>query len=101
MSELTEAISLKPMRRPIPAPEGVFRVADMPLQAEAIVQGYEKSNKPYLDRLLAMGFTRGVKIQLLRVAPLGDPVDIRLRGYNITLRKEEAAILRLSHPSSR
>jgi ferrous iron transport protein A len=42
-----------------------------------------------------MGLTRGVIVQLERVAPLGDPVEIELRGFRLTLRKDEAAILRL------
>lgn len=42
-------------------------------------------------RLLDMGVVPGVVVALQRVAPLGDPVEIRVRGYNLALRKEEAA----------
>jgi ferrous iron transport protein A len=42
-------------------------------------------------RLLDMGVVTGVIVEVQRVAPLGDPVEIRVRGYNLALRKEEAA----------
>jgi len=42
-------------------------------------------------RLVDMGLTRGATVELVRVAPLGDPVEIRVRGYLLSLRKEEAA----------
>lgn len=41
-------------------------------------------------RLLEMGLLVGTPIQLIRFAPLGDPVEIKVRGYNLTLRKHEA-----------
>jgi len=46
-------------------------------------------------RLLDMGVTPGVLIEVIKVAPLGDPVDIRIRGYHLSLRKEEAAIIQV------
>lgn len=42
-------------------------------------------------RLLEMGLLPGTEIEVVRLAPLGDPMDIRLRGYHLTLRKDEAA----------
>ncbi len=42
-------------------------------------------------RLLEMGVTPGAHIEMRRLAPLGDPMELRLRGYHLTLRKEEAA----------
>lgn len=41
-------------------------------------------------RLLEMGLLVGTPIELVRFAPLGDPVEIRVRGYNLSLRKHEA-----------
>ncbi|HOV69430.1 MAG TPA: ferrous iron transport protein A [Clostridia bacterium] len=41
-------------------------------------------------RLLDMGITPGTEIQVLRTAPLGDPLEISLRGYKLSLRKAEA-----------
>ncbi|MBL9084144.1 MAG: ferrous iron transport protein A [Planctomycetales bacterium] len=42
-------------------------------------------------RLLEMGVTPGVEVRLLGKAPLGDPLEIDLRGYRLSLRKSEAA----------
>ena len=41
-------------------------------------------------RLMEMGLLVGSSVQLVRFAPLGDPVEIKVRGYNLTLRKNEA-----------
>ncbi len=41
-------------------------------------------------RFLDMGITRGVTITVERVAPFGDPIAVRLRGYSLSLRREEA-----------
>ena len=41
-------------------------------------------------RLLDMGLTPGSHIELRRVAPLGDPIEIKVKGYHLSLRKEEA-----------
>lgn len=46
--------------------------------------------------LLEMGFTRGTEVEFLRQAPLGDPIDLRLRGYRLSLRKAEASAVIVS-----
>jgi len=46
-------------------------------------------------RMLDLGLTRGAKVELIRIAPLGDPIEIELRGYRLTLRKTEAVIIDL------
>ena len=42
-------------------------------------------------RLLDMGIIKGTTIEVTKVAPLGDPIDIKVKGYHLSLRKEEAA----------
>ncbi len=42
------------------------------------------------SRLLEMGLLVGTPVELVRFAPLGDPVEIKVRGYHLTLRKQEA-----------
>lgn len=52
-------------------------------------------------RLMEMGLLIGTKVELVRFAPLGDPVEIKVRGYNLTLRKHEAdQILVQPHPKA-
>ena len=41
-------------------------------------------------RLLDMGIIAGSPLQVIKVAPLGDPIDIKIKGYHLSLRKEEA-----------
>ncbi len=42
-------------------------------------------------KLLDMGLTSGVSVEVERVAPLGDPIEVKVRGYHLSLRKEEAS----------
>ena len=44
-------------------------------------------------RIVDMGVGRGTPVEVIRVAPLGDPIEIKVKGYNLTLRKEEAAAI--------
>lgn len=57
------------------------------------VTGFNKQGRSYRKRLLAMGLTPGTEFSIVRFAPLGDPVEIALRGFSLTLRKNEADIL--------
>ncbi|MFP4302536.1 MAG: ferrous iron transport protein A [Spirochaetaceae bacterium] len=61
----------------------------------ATVTGYETSDAHYRSKLLSMGLTRGTELKLVKVAPLGDPVEIEVRGYRLSLRKKEAEALLL------
>ncbi|MCZ7649046.1 MAG: ferrous iron transport protein A [Planctomycetota bacterium] len=45
---------------------------------------------PLGQRLMEMGLIEGARVQVVRVAPLGDPVEIRLNDYHLSLRKAEA-----------
>ncbi|HGY91667.1 MAG TPA: ferrous iron transport protein A [Planctomycetes bacterium] len=46
-------------------------------------------------RLLEMGLTGGTRLELIRLAPLGDPLEVSVRGYRLTLRRDEAQAVRL------
>lgn len=46
-------------------------------------------------RLLEMGFVPGTRVELVKVAPLGDPLELRVRGYHLSLRRAEAAYVRV------
>lgn len=45
---------------------------------------------PMRRRLMEMGVTPGVTVKVIKVAPLGDPIEVNIRGYELSLRKEEA-----------
>ena len=44
-------------------------------------------------RIMDMGITKGVEVYVRKVAPLGDPVEVRVRGYELSLRKEDAGMI--------
>lgn len=46
-------------------------------------------------RLLEMGFVPSTKVEVVKVAPLGDPLELRIRGYHLSLRRAEAALVRV------
>ena len=54
------------------------------------VAGYCGMEREYRRKLMVMGLNRGVEFTVIRSAPLGDPLEIEVRGYHLTLRKDEA-----------
>ncbi len=44
-------------------------------------------------RIMDMGITKGVEIYVRKVAPLGDPIEVTVRGYELSLRKEDAQMI--------
>jgi ferrous iron transport protein A len=57
------------------------------------VLSLSQTNREYRRRLLAMGLLPGTEFNVTRVAPLGDPLELRMRGFNLSLRKEEASAI--------
>ncbi|WOO37350.1 FeoA family protein [Anaerocolumna sp. AGMB13020] len=51
---------------------------------------------PLKRRIMDMGITRGVDVKVVKIAPLGDPIEINIRGYELSLRKDEAAQIEVS-----
>ena len=48
---------------------------------------------PIKRRIMDMGITKGVEVYVRKVAPLGDPIEVTVRGYELSLRKEDAAMI--------
>lgn len=59
------------------------------------VMNLSHSNPLYRQKLLSMGLTPGTHFLVKRIAPLGDPIEIAVRGYSLSLRKKEAEILQV------
>ncbi len=72
-----------------------LRLRNIGIGSSAVVSGYEPGKAAYRQKLLSMGLTPGVEVTLKALAPLGDPVEVELRGFRLTLRKAEADVLRL------
>ncbi len=65
-------------------------LAEMPITGRGRVRGMTLPPDTH-RRLMEMGMTRGAAFQVVRYAPMGDPIEIRVRGYHLSLRKSEAA----------
>ena len=66
-----------------------IKLSELPVGASATVREFPKTGSAFI-RLREMGLLAGTRVTLIRTAPLGDPLEIKLRGYNLTLRKTEA-----------
>jgi len=64
-------------------------LSDLKIGQRARVLGIHMDKPDIRRHLLDMGITKGTEILIKKVAPLGDPVDIELRGYELCIRKEE------------
>lgn len=47
-------------------------------------------NGPVKRKIMDMGITRGTDIKVIKIAPLGDPIQLSVRGYDLSIRKEDA-----------
>ena len=74
-----------------------LKLSDLRVGEEARIVEYPEMTE-YCERLIRMGLIPGTTIRLERVAPLGDPVEIRFRGYALVLRPSEADCLQLERP---
>ncbi len=58
-----------------------------------VITGFTGDTLP--TRLLEMGMLPGESVEVLRLAPFGDPMDLRVRGYRLSVRKEDASQVRI------
>ncbi len=80
-----------------------FEMVDMSLTTLANMQpgevgcicGFHRGNWAYRRKLLAMGLTPNTRFQVLRRAPLGDPVQIQVHDYSLSIRQQEADLLKI------
>lgn len=52
-------------------------------------------DKPVRRRIMDMGVTSGVEIEMIKAAPMGDPIEYKVRGYRLSLRKSEAQTIEI------
>lgn len=68
-------------------------LADIAVGEKCRILGFDKGAQAYRQKLLAMGLIKGTEFVVTRVAPMGDPVEIKVRDYSLSLRKDEAKAL--------
>ena len=69
------------------------RLRDLAIGDVARVIGFEPTGREYRSRLLSMGLTHGTVIMVRNIAPMGDPIHIVVRDFDLSLRKDEADAL--------
>ena len=66
----------------------------MSVGESARIVGYHRTG-PLADKLQSLGLVPGTSFTINRIVPLGDPIEVRVRGYNLGLRKIEGGLLRI------
>jgi ferrous iron transport protein A len=71
-------------QQPMTRPTELFK--NLTVGSTARVKSFNTLDKTYRNRLMSLGLTPGTEFKIQHVAPFGDPVDIRVRGYHLSLR---------------
>jgi Fe2+ transport system protein A len=72
-----------------------LRLTNLPIGADARVVSVNGESR-VIRRLMEMGVIPGVSIKVIKTAPFGDPIEIRVRGYSLAMRKNEADSIEVS-----
>ena len=70
-------------------------LAELSVGARARVLGYSDPQATYARHLTSLGLIPGTELRVVRVAPLGDPIEIEFRGARLVIRPREAGVLEL------
>jgi len=70
-------------------------MAELKAGEYAEIVGYTLGNAAYRAKLLALGLTHGTRLKVITVAPLGDPFEIAVRGYHLSLRRDEVGVIKV------
>jgi Fe2+ transport system protein FeoA len=73
------------------------KLSDLPAGRSAVITAMP-SGRPALTRLRELGLVPGTKVKVVRRAPLGEPIEICVRGSRIAMRNHEAAHIELAAP---
>ncbi|TLF41003.1 ferrous iron transport protein A [Lacticaseibacillus zeae] len=65
-------------------------LAHLPIKRTGLVQKIQ-GDPPLRHRLMDMGLTKGTLVKIHQIAPLGDPIELAVRGYKLSIRKQDAA----------
>ena len=70
-----------------------MKLSELKINTYAIILSVELKNPKVKRRLLEMGFTPGTMIKVTKIAPLGDPIGVFLRGYEVCISRFEASYI--------
>lgn len=74
-----------------------LRLDKLPIGKDAVVATVDSDDQSLRQHILDMGLTPGTEVTMMKYAPMGDPIEIRLRGYELTLRRADAARITLEN----
>lgn len=66
-----------------------IKLSELAVGSSGLVRDFSKTGQAFI-RLREMGLLAGTRVTLVRVAPMGDPIELKVRGYHLTIRKSEA-----------
>lgn len=72
-------------------------LAALPLGTEAVVRSVQNA-RPIARRLMELGLVPGTRVSITRIAPLGDPLQLRVRNYALSIRRAEALAIEVEEP---
>lgn len=72
-----------------------MNLADLAIGSEAKITKIN-GDSPVTRRLMEMGVIPGVTIKVIKTAPFGDPIEVRVRGYHLAMRRSEAETIEIS-----
>lgn len=84
-----------PARRPFAAERrGILTLDQLKPGRRACIAGFDGAG-PLIQRLMQLGLLEGMEVELVRRAPAGDPIELKLLGYSLSLRQAEARLIRI------
>ncbi|WP_294406322.1 ferrous iron transport protein B [uncultured Clostridium sp.] len=72
-----------------------MKLSDLEIGKYAVIESVDCNEISLRKHILDMGLTPGTEIKLVKIAPMGDPMEISVRGYELTLRKEDAEYIKI------
>ena len=80
-------------------PPPIHSLATLPLGVGAVVRAVH-SSRTVARRLMELGLVPGTRVHVSRVAPLGDPLELRVRNYALSIRRSDALSIEIDEPGS-
>jgi ferrous iron transport protein A len=74
----------------------IVTLGDLQAGDSGCVSAFKEGGAAYRRKLLAMGLTPGTQFTVCRVAPLGDPIQLQVRGFQLSVRRHEAAAVEVT-----
>ncbi|MDR3491916.1 MAG: FeoA family protein [Gammaproteobacteria bacterium] len=72
-----------------------MQLSEMKVGSRGQIKSLKPCEKGYRQRLISLGLLPGTEFVVSRIAPLGDPIEITVRGFALSLRKNEASIIQI------